>query len=403
MKSTRTIFLTFLPLLILMDGAQSQDLKTTASNTLQSVVLIISEDRNGNVLGYGSGFYISEDLVTTNFHVIESANKVFVKFINNELRYPVAGIFGEDQENDIVILQILRVPAPFLNLLGDRNFEIGEEIYVAGNPYGFEGTFSNGIISGVRKLDDNIKLIQITAPISPGSNGGPVINSSGDVLGMVVSYVEGGQNLNFVVPSFYVQSLLYKSRLQRPKPFLGRREVSSLENDKESRFEQFTFETWSKIKVGGGFNLFAYALKGYGFSGWMGKNKLRLVIDYYVVDIPDAMVRDGFTEGKVDNAFRLSIDYFFNGNFLGPYLGVGFQQATYSSGHVNTLERGSWKTIDLIASIGYKLDLVPHVHFDSRIALDAILYGETRVKVGGYELTPDNEKLYAFIGFGIHF
>lgn len=87
--------------------------------------------------------------------------------------------------------------------------EIGEKIYAVGNPKGLNGTFSEGIISGVRDIQAN-NILQITAPISPGSSGGPVLNSSGQVVGIAFSSYSSGQNLNFAIPVKYLLNLKSK-------------------------------------------------------------------------------------------------------------------------------------------------------------------------------------------------
>src|SRR5262249_3421737 len=81
---------------------------------------------------------------------------------------------------------------------------IGDEVYVVGNPEGLEGTFSQGIISSLRGND----YIQITAPISHGSSGGPVLNKNGEVIGVAVGLIEEGQNLNFAIPVSKLTQLL---------------------------------------------------------------------------------------------------------------------------------------------------------------------------------------------------
>lgn len=144
-------------------------------------------------------------------------------------------------------------------------------------------------------------------------------------------------------------------------------------------------------------------LNGYGISGWIGRNRLRVTVDYYAVDIPQAMTRDGFLDGQVENAARFSVDYFVRGRLTGPYWGLGLQQATYSVGHENTLERGNWESIDLCMSVGYKLDLLPHVNLGTRIAFDAVLYGEEEIFIGGYRMVPDDGKLFGAITLGISF
>ncbi len=157
--------------------------------------------------------------------------------------------------------------------------------------------------------------------------------------------------------------------------------------------------------VNGGisYNALAQVFGGYGFSGWLGKNKFRTAIDYYTLDTPQAMLRDGFTDGKVENAFRISFDYFFFGDLSGPYFGSGFNFGSYSVGHKNTSERGSWKTIDFTASFGYKLNLLPNTHLDARIAVDATLFGEEEILVGNNRFVPDVGGVYGLIGLGVHF
>ena len=86
-----------------------------------------------------------------------------------------------------------------------------KSVYVAGNPKGLEGTFSDGIISRISKQKK--KRLQMTAPISSGSSGGPVLNSKGEVIGVAFMTIEGGQNLNFTIPSKYVKTLLNKKEM----------------------------------------------------------------------------------------------------------------------------------------------------------------------------------------------
>ncbi|MCH7939450.1 MAG: hypothetical protein IID13_06870, partial [Candidatus Marinimicrobia bacterium] len=112
---------------------------------------------------------------------------------------------------------------------------------------------------------------------------------------------------------------------------------------------------------------------------------------------------DGFTDGKVENAIRLSFDYFFLGNLSGLYFGAGMQQATYSVGHENTLERGGWETIDINTSVGYNLNVLLNIHLDARIALDATIYGEDDLLIGGYRWVPDKGGLFGTVGIGVHF
>ena len=91
----------------------------------------------------------------------------------------------------------------------NNSFEVGDAVYAVGNPQGLEGTFSQGIISSLREFKES-KIIQITAPISPGSSGGPVLSAKGEVIGVSVATFRGGQNLNFAIPASYLSKLLEK-------------------------------------------------------------------------------------------------------------------------------------------------------------------------------------------------
>lgn len=108
----------------------------------------------------------------------------------------------------------LRLPL----ILGDSDtVRIAETVYVAGNPKGLEGTFSDSIISS-RRDGRTKERLQMTAPISPGSSGGPVLNCKGEVIGVSVSVHRAleAQNLNFAIPSKYLKTLLEQSGPVKP-------------------------------------------------------------------------------------------------------------------------------------------------------------------------------------------
>jgi hypothetical protein len=85
-----------------------------------------------------------------------------------------------------------------------------------GNPLGLEDTVSNGLVSARRKVDDGTEVLQISAPIAPGSSGGPIFNDRGEVIGVATAVLLGGQNLNFGVPSRYLVPMI---RQPAPMPF----------------------------------------------------------------------------------------------------------------------------------------------------------------------------------------
>jgi tetratricopeptide (TPR) repeat protein len=172
-----------------------------------SAVAIETFDSKGKSLSRGSGFFIGSDRIVTNRHVIEKSNRVEIH-LNNGQKYRAGGILAIDGEGDLAVLQV-SVPRIYAKPLPITRTtpEEGESIVVIGNPFGLEGSVSNGIVSAVREIPGYGKIIQITAPISPGSSGSPVVNMRGQVIGVATLQAEEGQSLNFAVPSGRISQL----------------------------------------------------------------------------------------------------------------------------------------------------------------------------------------------------
>ncbi len=166
-----------------------------------SAVAVETFDASGKSLSRGSGFFIAPDRIITNRHVIERSSRVEI-LLNNGRKYTARGILAVDGEGDLALIQV-SVPPEFAIALPilDTAPEEGESIVVIGNPFGLEGSVSNGIVSAVREIPGYGKIIQITAPISPGSSGSPVVNMRGEVIGIATLQAAEGQSLNFAVPS----------------------------------------------------------------------------------------------------------------------------------------------------------------------------------------------------------
>lgn len=169
----------------------------------KATVFIVAYDLLGKQYGQGSGFILSEDgVIVTNLHVIKDAASLQIKTYDDRILNPI-GVLHIDENNDIALIKIkLKEDAEIFRVkVGDpQKLKVGEKIYAIGNPQGLESTFSEGIVSGIREAKSGAKLIQISAPISPGSSGGAVINRKGQVIGITTFLVEGGQNLNFAFP-----------------------------------------------------------------------------------------------------------------------------------------------------------------------------------------------------------
>ena len=195
-----------------IEAKESRDI---AKQAFPSVVMLVMEDDNGQPLSLGSGFFVRDDIIATNLHVVEGAAGGYAKIVSKKQKYDIAGYVAIDRKMDLVLLKINKVKAPAIALGDSSTIAVGDEIFAVGNPKGLEGTFSKGIISAIRKIEED-NLLQITAPLSPGSSGGPILNIDGEVIGISVATFKGGQNLNFAIPVSYLSNLLTKTKSVKP-------------------------------------------------------------------------------------------------------------------------------------------------------------------------------------------
>ena len=202
-------------LLLGSNATRSQSVPEIAKEAFGSTVLLVMEDANGQPLSLGSGFFVRNNEIASNLHVVKGAGSGYARLVGQRTKYEIDGVIAADPERDLVILGISGTRASVLTLGSSDAVQVGEPVYAVGNPQGLEGTFSQGIVSSIRKVGAD-KLLQITAPISPGSSGGPVLNEKGQVIGVSVATYKGGQNLNFAIPSNYLKTLLQNTGPARP-------------------------------------------------------------------------------------------------------------------------------------------------------------------------------------------
>jgi hypothetical protein len=165
-------------------------------------------DKDGHPIAQGSGFLISRDgRIVTNYHVIKTGSSAFVKLPNGAL-FAVDGVLASNKDRDVAIIKAHGNDFRTLTLGDSDRLEVGEEVVAIGNPLSLESTVSNGIVSAIRTEDKEGKFLQITAPISPGSSGGPLFNMAGKVVGITTSHIKGGENLNFAIPINDVKPML---------------------------------------------------------------------------------------------------------------------------------------------------------------------------------------------------
>lgn len=166
-----------------------------------SRILFLTCDESPDESALASGVMVSADgLIVTNAHVVERCRSMTATYISGASRRsyePVLKYY--DEQTDTAVLKIAAQNLDFFTVLA-RPARIGERVYAIGNPRGFEQSISEGIVSGNRE-EDGVSWIQHSAPISPGSSGGALISSRGELLGINSRFRKESQNLNFAVPA----------------------------------------------------------------------------------------------------------------------------------------------------------------------------------------------------------
>lgn len=179
----------------------------------RTAVVVIETDQ-----GLGSGFIIKPDgIIVTNNHVVADAKTMAVKLLSGEV-YRKVYLISADPIDDLAFLKIEAVDLPTIPLGNSNDVQLGDEVLLIGAPQGLEQTVSNGLISGIR-LDNGVRVLQTSAAASPGSSGGPLLDRSGEAVGVMSFKVVNGENLNFTIPINYVRGKLDTLSLSSAKPF----------------------------------------------------------------------------------------------------------------------------------------------------------------------------------------
>jgi len=197
-------------MLISSAGAScSEDLPDLVDRTLPSTVVIYAYNDSGDIEGdhaipdsQGSGFFINRSgAIITCLHVLKGFNRSEVKTSDGN-RYPVEEVISKDIEGDLICIKA-KVPRnnAYPISINSAFPRVGEAILAISSPLDLEQSVSEGVVSAIRDIPGYGKRIQIDAPISRGSSGGSVINCRGEVIGVAASSAEGGQLINFAIPS----------------------------------------------------------------------------------------------------------------------------------------------------------------------------------------------------------
>ncbi|MBW2603389.1 MAG: tetratricopeptide repeat protein [Deltaproteobacteria bacterium] len=167
-----------------------------------AVVTVVAYDVNREATNLGSGFFIDKKgYLITNYHVLEGSYAADVKTYDGK-KYPIELVVAENKSSDLIKVRV-KIPESSIHRITVTETEpsIGDRVLVVGSPLGLEQTVSEGIVSAVRELPVVGKVFQLSAPISPGSSGSPVVNMRGKVVGVASFQATRGQNLNFAVSS----------------------------------------------------------------------------------------------------------------------------------------------------------------------------------------------------------
>lgn len=227
---------------------------------MPAVVSIDILDSNGNKFGSGSGFIVqSEGVIVTNHHVVREGSRLSVVTHAGET-YEVKGVIAYDVVKDFAIIRIPAVDLPTLRLGNSNNIEVGESVLAIGDSLGFlTGTVSTGIVSAKNREAQGSTWIQVTAPVSHGNSGGPLLNKNGEVIGVIQGGWEAGQNLNVAVPINYVRGSLQLgtgikyslaetakewSEIEAARKIAYIKETFSIYKDPDGIFEGVSLSAW---------------------------------------------------------------------------------------------------------------------------------------------------------------
>lgn len=289
------VILGFVVTFLVSRSAAQESVADVVKRSSEAVVLIVISDSAGQETALGSGFLVSADgEIVTNYHVIKEAHSAIVKLSNGAF-FPVRGVMASDAEKDLAIIRVNGKNLPFLTLGDIDKLHVGDHVVAIGSPLGFEGTVSDGVVSALRDVDSK-KMIQTTAPVSHGNSGGPLLDMSDHVVGVITLGANPGlaQNLNFAVPCSEVQALLITARLQaKPLESVARTENSltggtiwtSMTSGHDYTMRQdgdYIYVDWvnvaPELKTAGGF--LRSELKKSSDGKWRGKSNTRLPCTY---------------------------------------------------------------------------------------------------------------------------
>ena len=192
-------------------GGDEQTIEVSALESVRNYTVVITAKTSDGV-GTGTGIVLTEDgYIATNYHVIENAQTVTVKFYNGQAA--VAQVVGYSEIDDLAVIKV-NATGLYCAILGKSADVVdSQNVYAVGTPAGEEYAWSvtKGVVSFAQrevKIYDNegilqkkMKLIQTDTPVNPGNSGGPLVNANGEVLGIITMKLSGQyENMGFAIP-----------------------------------------------------------------------------------------------------------------------------------------------------------------------------------------------------------
>lgn len=210
----KNVMFTLCSFLVTVGQCRAQQTADILEHVRPGVVTVLTADSKGKNTGLGSGFVVREDgVIVTAWHVVEGAASARIKLAGGRL-FPVLGLLGKDKDKDFALLKIDTTSMPVIPVGDSDQMRQGDKVLTLGSPLGLEQSASEGIISAVRPRNKNGALLQITAAISPGNSGGPVLNMNGEAIGVALSRLKDGQSLNFALAVNEIKPVLNKVKEQ---------------------------------------------------------------------------------------------------------------------------------------------------------------------------------------------
>ncbi len=192
--------------------AQQSAAEKPIENSMNSVVTVLTGTGSGSLDKLGSGVIIRSDgVILTAYHVIKDANQVQIRLKSGEI-FDKVDFLGFDERRDVAAIRISGSNLSAVSI-SSNELSVGQKVFVISNPQSLTWTVANGLLSAVRIADEipnagrGFKVIQFSAPVSAGSSGGLLTDENGGAIGLIVSSLTTGQNLNFAIPLSSVSGL----------------------------------------------------------------------------------------------------------------------------------------------------------------------------------------------------